>query len=286
MDLDEVDDAELRSVISRASSLVNTFCAAPNLPQRHDFRGGSITGEQHAWRLGTDHYTGTRRVYVWHKPVKSVTSLAIRVTNTMSVSLSASDLFINNSEGYVEVTSLAAVSFGIYPIGVVPNLGLYVPVAEITYDYGWAFTETDEQLDSYDAASYMSSHMSWAADPAPVIKKNGTVLTTDKYTVNYVEGTVTVVDAPTATDRYTATYTYTLPDAIQEATGVIATAQLGERALASKGLTGLASLRVAEVAFARTMSREGQQNSSLNQAFVVPEAAQALLSPYRFHSVG
>jgi hypothetical protein len=286
MDLTDVDDAELRSVISRASSLVNTFCAAPNLPQRHDFRGGSITREQHAWRMGTDYYTGTRRVYVWHKPVKSITSLAIRVTNNMSVSLSASDLFINNSEGYVEVTSLAAVSFGIYPIGVVPNLGLYIPVAEITYDYGWTFTEVNEQLDPYDAASYMSSHMSWATDPVPVIKKNGAVLTVDKYTIDYVEGTVTMTDTPTASDRYTATYTYTLPDAIQEATGIIATSQLGERSLAAKGLTGLASLRVAEVAFARTMSREGALNSSVNQAFVVPEAAQALLAPYRFHSVG
>lgn len=215
-----------------------------------------------------------------------MTSLVIRITNNMSVSLTNNDLFVNNAEGYVEVTSLAAVSFGIYPIGVVPNLGLYIPVAELSYTYGWMFTETDEQLDSYDAASYMSSHMSWATSPAPIIKKNGATLTADKYSINYVEGTVTVVDTPTANDRYTASYTYTLPDAIQEATGVIATAQLGERSLAAKGLTGLASLRVAEVAFARTMSREGQQNSSLNQAFVIPEAAQALLSPYRFHSVG
>jgi hypothetical protein len=233
--------------------------------------------------MGTDYYTGTRRVYLWHKPVKAVTALSIRVTNTMSVSLGPADLFINNSEGYIEVTSLAAVSFGIYPVGFVPNLGLYVPVAETTYSYGWEFTETDETLDSFDASAYMSSHMSWLTTPAPVIKKNGTALETSKYAINYVDGTVTMTDVPTATDKYTATYTYSLPDAIQEATGIIATAQLGERSLANKGLTGLSSLKVAEVAFSRPINRAGAGD---NMSLVIPESAQALLAPYRFHSVG
>jgi hypothetical protein len=253
------------------------------MPQRHDFGGGTITREQHAWRMGTDYYTGTRRIYLWHKPIKSVTSLAIRVTNTMSVTLSAADLFINNSEGYVEVTSLAAVSFGVYPIGVVPNLGLYVPVAETSYDYGWTFAETDEPLDAFDASAYMSSHMRWVADPVPEIKKNGTVLETHDYTIDYTEGTVVMADTPTANDKYTASYTYSLPSAVQEATGIIATSQLGERSLANKGLTGLSSLKIAEVAFSRPINRVGAGD---NMSLVIPESAQALLAPYRFHSVG
>lgn len=285
LDLSEIEDAELRSVINRCSSLVNSFCAAPNLPQRHDFRGGTSTAEQHQWKLGSDYYVGNRRVYFWHKPLKTVSSLVIRLTNHMSVSLTNDDLFVNNAEGYVEVTSLAAVSFGIYPIGVVPNLGLYIPVAELTYTYGWSFSETDEHLDAYDANRYMSSHMSWLADPAPVIKKNGAVMTTG-YTVDYVEGTITLSESPLATDIFTATYTYSLPGPIQEATGIIVTSQLGERSLAQKGMTGLAAIRIAEVQLARTMSREGQQNSQANQSFVIPDAAQALLEPYRFHSVG
>lgn len=282
LDLSEIEDAELRSVLNRASSLVNSYCAAPNLPQRHDFRGGSSTNEQHPWKLGTDYYTGTRRVYFWHKPMRAISELKIRLTNNMSVALTNSDLFVNNAEGYVEVTSLAAVSFGIYPIGVVPNLGLYIPVAELTYTYGWTFTETDETIDAYDAGSYMSSHMSWLSSPVPVIKKNGTILTTG-YTVDYVEGTVTMTTAPTASDKFTATYSYSLPDAIQEATGIIATSQLGERSLANKGLTGLSSLKVAEVAFTRPINRAGEGD---NLGLVIPESAQALLSPYRFHSVG
>ena len=253
------------------------------MPQRHDFRGGTSTHEQHPWRLGTDYYVGNRRVYFWHKPLREITELKIRVTNTMSVTLGPADLFINNAEGYVEVTSLAAVSFGIYPVGFVPNLGLYVPVAELTYTYGWEFTEVDEPLDSFDASAYMSSHMAWAADPAPEIKKNGTVMASSDYTIDYVQGTVTMTSVPTATDRFTASYTYSLPDAIQEATGIIVTSQLGERSLANKGLTGLSSLKVAEVAFSRPMNRAGTDD---NQSFVIPPAAQQLLSPYRFHSVG
>lgn len=267
-------------MISRASSLVNSYCAAPNLPQRHDFRGGTITNEQHQWRMGTDYYTGTRRVYVWHKPIKTISALDIRITNNYSVSLGNSDLFINNSEGYIEVTSLAAVSFGVYPLGVAPNLGLYIPVAEVDYTYGWSFTSTDEVLDSFDANAYMSSHMSWATDPAPVIKKNGAVLSTG-YTINYEEGTVTLAAAPLATDTFTATYTYSLPGPIQEATGIIVTSQLGERALASKGLTGLSTLRIAEIQISRTVRRESD-----SQGMVIPEAAMQLLDAYRFHSVG
>lgn len=285
IDVSELDDAALRAVLVRSSALVNAYTAAPNLPQRHDFRGGTATSEQHQWRLGTDYYTGTRRVYIWHKPIRSVASMRIRITNNYAVTLSANDLFINNSEGYIEVTSLAAVSFGIYPVGIAPNLGLYIPVAEVTYDYGWTFSAVDEPLDVVDGLTYISSHMAWRTSPTPVIKKNGSPLSSG-YTIDSNEGTVKLSTAATATDVFTATYDYSLPDAIQEATGIIATAQLGERALATKGMTGLASVRIAEVALARTMSREGQQNSATNQSFVIPEAAAQLLDPYRFHSVG
>jgi hypothetical protein len=233
--------------------------------------------------MGTDYYTGTRRVYLWHKPIRRIISLAIRITNNYNVSLTPNDLFVNNSEGYVEVTSLAAVSFGIYPIGVAPNLGLYIPVAETTYEYGWEFTETDEPLDSYDASAYMSSHMSWQADPAPEIKKNGSVLASG-YTIDYVEGTVTMDAAPMAGDKFTATYTYSLPGPIQEAAGLITVEQLGERALAGKGLTGLSSLKIAEVSFSRAVGagRGGMQSPT---ATMIPPVAQQLLEPYRFHSI-
>ena len=59
------------------------------------------------------------------------------------------------------------------------------------------------------------------------------------------------------------------------------TAQLGERSLAAKGMTGLSSIRIAEVQLARTRREEEDSRGNL-----IPEAAMQLLDPYRFHSVG
>lgn len=275
----------MRAILNRSSDLVNAYCAAPNLPQRHDFRGGTITREQHQWKLGTDYYVGNRRVYPWHTPFRDVNALAIRITNNYSVSLTPTDLFVNGSESYIEVTSLAAVSFGIYPLGVAPNLGLYIPVAEVSYDYGWIFQETDEDLESYDAASYMSGHMSWMTTPVPVIKKNGTVLDPSSYTVDYVEGAIILSSEPGANDSFTATYSYSLPGEVQQATGIIASAQLGERSMAQKGMTGLGMIKVDEFQILRMGGRSGLNPTALSN-IEIPGVAQALLSPHRFFSVG
>ena len=285
LDVSAYEDVELRSTLTRASALVNTYCAVPMLPKPYDFRGGSIVGEQHPWHTGTVVIPPTRRIYVWHRPIKAVTEISIHVTSLMHINIGGTDIYINNSEGYLEVTALAAVTFGIFPQAVVPNLGLLVPVAEVAYTYGWEFTETDDTLYYADGFTYSSTHLSWDSAVAPSVKRNGTVVATSEYAVDYPNGRVTFTAAQAASDAITASYTYTLPEAVQEATGVIATSLLGEAGLAKKGMTGLASVRIDELTLARTMSREGQAKG-VTTPFNIPDAAQQLLDPYRFHSVG
>lgn len=285
IDVSDMDDTELRPILTRASALAESYCAVPHLPQKHSFAGGTITAEQHSWRLGTEVTAGHRRVYLWHRPIKAITSFSIRLTPEYSVSVGANDIFINNSEGYIELVSLAAVSFGIYPIGVVPNLGLLIPVVETSYTYGYAYTTTDEPLDVTDGRTFRSQNAFWLSSPAPVIKRNGTTVTSSEYTVDYQDGSIRFTLLQAATDQITANYSYSLPSQILNAVGSIATSMLGERSIAAKGLTGLDNIKIAEVSISRVrpgmFGNRGTQTQS-----IIPEDAKELLAPFVFRSVG
>jgi hypothetical protein len=279
VDVTEIEDAELRSILARASALVDVYCAIPTIPQRYSFRGGTVVGEQHPWVLGTEVTWTTRRVYPVQGPINAITSFVVKFTNTYQVTIDPANLYINKSQGWAEVVSLAAVVTGMYPVGI--NFGLYTPVAEINYSYGWTFPVTSDRLYPVDGNTFQGTRGSWASSPAPAVYVDG-ALQSSGYTVDLEEGEVTFTAAQAATAKVTANYTYTLPDAISEATGIIATAAIGERALAAIGMAGLNSFKVAEVAFART--NRGALN--IEQHANVPAAAASLLDPYAFRSIG
>ncbi len=285
VDVTAIEDTELRAILARATALAESYCAVPHLPQKHSFAGGTITAEQHSWRLANEVTYGDRRVYLWHRPVKAVTSFAIRLTPQYSVSVGPGDIFINNSEGYIELVSLAAVSFGIYPVGVVPNLGLLIPVVETSYTYGYEFASVDEPLDITDGRTFRAQYAYWLSDPAPVIEKNGTTVPDTDYTVNYQDGSIRFNALTAATDSITASYSYSLPSQILDAIGSIATSMLGERAIASKGLTGLDNIKIAEVSISRVRPGMFGNRGSQSQS-VIPEDAKEMLAPFVFRSVG
>jgi hypothetical protein len=278
-DLDAFDDADLAQIIARASAVVDMWCACPQLPQPFKFFGGSVTREQHRWTLGTDLVHGTRRIYPTHRPIQAVSQFRIRVTNQLSVTISGNDMFINNADGYVELVSLAAVSYGIYPVGIVPNLGLHTPVAELTYTYGYMFPVVGEMLYATDGKLFRSVGNYWSADPPPVIYVNGAEKTSG-FVIDYPDGTVYFDAAPSGIVR--ADYTYTLPIPVAQATGEIVTDILGERDLTAKGMRGLAGVQIAEMNIRRSLHGT---NVDASLAANVPEMAQLLLAPYRFLSV-
>lgn len=282
IDISELNDAELRSLIAQATTIVNAYCNVPRIPQPHDFKGGVITNERHVWRYPvTPFEIGQRRFYPFHWPIISVESFRIYVTNTQYVQIQPTELMINNTDRYFEVVSLALTSTGLFNALIIPNVGLATPVAATDYTYGWDVLETDEYLDCTDGQTWRAQNQFWFTDSprAPVIKKNGSIVTT-AFTLDPTEGTVVFDAQLAASDEVSATYHHKLPSDIQFGTGHIAAYLHGQAELHSRGMAHLTKLRVAEVEMERDLPRVMPANVIQNLDVLIPEAA-IFLSSFR-----
>ena len=285
IDISELDDSELAALIAQAASVVDAYCNVPRIPQKHDFKGGTITKEEHRWAMPEHSLDyGQRRMYPYHWPILEITDFKIYVTNSQYVEISPTELFINNSERWFEIVSYAVTSIGMFGALIVPNIGLATPVAKVSYTYGWDFLVTDESLTHSDGQTWRAQNQYWhTTDDAdgnsrdPVIKKNG-VVQSSGFTVDPVEGTVTFDANLAATDTVTATYHHKLPSEIQYGTGHIVAHLHGQAELHARGMAHLTQLKVAEV----TMRRDTPKGNSLaeNLDTMIPEAAM-LLSAYQ-----
>jgi hypothetical protein len=278
VDLADVDDVELRSTLERASALVDTYCCVPMLPQKFDFRGGTMTDEEHEWT--DDLYDRPRpyRYYPWAGPVQSVSSFKIYSTPSVYVEIDADEMFINNSGGWIEISSLKLTQYGLFGAGLITTLlGIYHPVARATYTYGWSFPVTQEYLEPTDAWTYRAQNQWWKTSPAPIVYKDGVEQSTG-FTIDYDEGTVTFDAALSASNIVTASYTYKLPSQISLATGVIAAEDIGQSDLRAKGMSGIDSLTVGEITLRRAA------NAGMRGTAVVPDSipikAQNLLAAF------
>lgn len=281
IDISELDDTELQALSAQAASVVHAYCNVPRIPQQHDFRGGTITGEQHHWRYPVAPWDiGQRRVYLYHWPVLAISQFRIKVTNTQYLEIAPTELMINNTERYFEVVSLAITSQGLFNALVIPNVGLATPIATTNYTYGWDFTVTDEALTCSDGQTWRAQNQFWFTDTerAPVVKKNG-VLQTAGYTVDATEGTVVFSDNLVATDTVTVTYHHRLPSDIQYGVGHIMAHLHGQAELHARGMAHLTRLSVAEVTMERRDPAKTESLASMLDV-LVPEAA-LLLSAYR-----
>ena len=284
VDLSETEDEELTSLLSQASAVVDAYCNVPRIPQLHDFRGGSITGEQHTWRLPVGPLdVGQRRIYLWHWPVVKINQFRIHVTNTQYLEIAPTELYLNNSERWAEIVSYAVTHIGTFGALVVPNIGLTTPVAKTDYDYGWDFFVIEESLVYSDGQTWRAQNQWWhSTDDAagesrdPIIERDGAVIETG-FSIDYDEGTV-VFDAnqPAAT-TVKATYHHKLPRDLQYATGHIVAYLKGQAGLRAMGMSRLASLRVQEVEMRRAAPKS---NLVEDLEALVPEAA-ILLSAYQ-----
>lgn len=115
-----VSDQKIRSLIKIGSSMIDSF-----IGYTHDHRQST---EKHRWS------NQTRRIYPIHSPIISVDSVKIHVSAQQSASFTVNDIFINSDRGYVEITSLANVTYSLFPA--IVALGMIEPVAEITYTHG------------------------------------------------------------------------------------------------------------------------------------------------------
>ena len=284
-DLSELDDVEIRSALNRAGALIHAYCAVPLLPQQHDFRGGTITGETHEWHADPYELSLTPfRFWPWHKPVRSVTSFRIYSTPTVYTEVDPDEIFINNSGGFYEVSSLKLTQFGIFGAGIINALvGLWNPQAVSSYTYGYQFPVVGEVLEPTDAQLFRAQNQWWDADLDPEIKVDGVVQTTG-FTIDYDEGTVLFDDPQTADAIVTASYTHKLPWQIAHAEALIAADDLGQSSLREKGMSGVDTLTVGEITIRRNAAA-GQRGSSIAAVVSIPVQAQALLTGFTFGTV-
>ena len=117
----ESTDNRLERLISVASSMVDSYCG-------FSFQYKEST-EQHSWNQNS------RRVYPYNNPIISIDSVEVFVSNEQKATFNLGDLFINTSQNYIEVTSLANVTYSLFPA--IVALGLIQPVARITYKHGY-----------------------------------------------------------------------------------------------------------------------------------------------------
>lgn len=282
IDLEDIEDVELASIMSRASAIVDGYCAVSKIPVPHSFLGGTIpttNEETHFWRVPENDFdVGSRRVYPYHWPIKTVERFRVYVTNTQYVEIAPSELFIDNTERFIEVISLAFTGVGLFG-AILPTIGLMKPRARIAYTYGWEFSSSGEILYPTDARTYRAQNQYWVADSAKVYV-DGAEQQANDYEIDLVEGTVVFDDPVSTGSTVTVDYKHKLPWEIKDAVGMVASHLLGEREQQARGMTGVRSLKVAEV----TITNADDKISSENLAYIEPEAAW-LLDGFKFITV-
>jgi hypothetical protein len=123
----DLPDQTIDSFISVASRLADSYVG-------YSFAYRQTT-ERHVWNQKS------RRVYPKEKPIVSVSSFKVYVSNQQNAEFTVNDTFVNADRGYVEITSLANVTYSLFPA--IVALGLVEPVAEITYVHGYQYTPSD-----------------------------------------------------------------------------------------------------------------------------------------------
>lgn len=277
-DLDDTDDGALESQISLASSLVNRYC---NRPHNYDFRGGSVTDEKHPWRIGNEHAPrGSYSVFPYCKPVLSVESFQIYVTNTQYLDVGTPYLNIGSAGEITPV--IAASSIGIWSYSAIPVAGLPVPELRISYAYGYSHDDYDDELFPEGGGVYRAPSQ-WLIEVTEVTKNGTPLVETTDYTVNMTEGTITLSedqeDALTSTDVLRMTYTHSIPESVRDATAIVATDLLGAGQVVGAGLQGLSRIKAEEIELA-TDSKSSVTTGDIN------DRAKLLLSGYREFSWG
>jgi hypothetical protein len=282
VDLSEVETVAIRSAIARASAVVDAACSVPRQPQRHDFRGGIITGERHDWVIDPYGRPRANRVFPFHTPIVSVERLRIFSDNVNFVEIDVGGVVINNSGGYIEVSSLLLTQYGVFGAGIVPYIGLFHPISEIDYTYRYEFVVVDEVAEPVDARTYQTQHQFWIPNTTVTVKVDGTTKTvTTDYTLNRREGTVIFVVNQLADAEVTVSYSHSLPYEISQATAILLAQDLGESDLRAKGMQGLASIKVKDVTLTRERGRQGggQVDATMDN---LPGEVRQLLSGYNF----
>lgn len=186
--------------------------------------------------------------------------------------IAVGDVAYNTTDNYVEIVPLQAIMYSLLPV--IVELGLKPPIISMDVEMGYFLDQKAEILDDNgDHQTYYTQRGHWAlsytqnasimpftpptvayasataplnyTNPLPwvqnpgalpyIIYKNG-VAQTAGFVADPVEGSVIFTSPILNTDTVTMDYTFTIPDAVREATLVQATYLLAMRDLARQGL--------------------------------------------------
>jgi hypothetical protein len=285
-DVSALSDLQLASVLERSSAIADGYCSVPLIPQRHDFRGGTVIGERQTWRLPDgspgSNSVGMRRAYPYHWPVKAVQGFKIYVSaDSVALDIPPAQIIIQNSERYLEVVTLIGSTFGLFNAVTAPNVFLATPIVRLDYTYGVEDRITGSPLFPEDPATrliWRAQNQWWLVDASNTVAVyvNGVLVTTG-YAVDPIEGTITFSAQPAAGASVTADYTSRLQPEVRDAVSLIARYEIGESRMAARGLQGVDSVRLAELEISRSrVQRSGPTINEHNLASLVPEAADLL----------
>lgn len=275
-DFDTLDTFKLASLCAQATAIVDSYCAVPRLPQVHDFRGGTITGETHDWRSPDGPFDiGQRRIYVMHTPVRTISQLRIFVSKQpIYQEIDTDHLIIGQTTGAIDIVALALMPSGLFNSLLIPNLGILAPQLEVNYTYGREMYVEGEELYPTDGQTFRAENQWWFDDPAPAVYVNGEEVTED-FGIDFSEGTVVFESDLGANDIVTADYTHKLPNEIMQASGHIAAFLRSGSNIRTKGLERLSSIQVETVRITRAAPVHTEDLDLL-----IPEAA-SLLAGYK-----
>lgn len=263
--LASISDVALMGALRQAKVATDRFCNAPTEPVPYDFRGGSISDERHEWIDPTQ-----RRVYPFHQPIKKALGISVDATNKLYIEFAQSELYVNATEGYIEITNMTIGKIGIWNIADVPVFGLIQPVGRVSYTYGYDYSITDEVLTPIgtDGAKWLADNGFWDTQYPTSVKQDGTTLAEGAYTLDAESGIVTL-DTPDPSAVLTASYTHHLPHDVAEAQPIIFVDRLVDRGFAK--FTGFEEVQVEELRMRRPRAVRGESKSK-----IPPDAADYL----------
>lgn len=248
----EVTDRQLANWIQTAEADIDAYMG-------FDLKVGGF--EQHVTWTQTAWNDQTLRTRVPNFPVPVINPLRyrIQVSNLTQAGagffadINAGDVSINTFEGYVEIVPLQAVTYSLSPV--ILQLGLKPPIVQLDCLVGFYFGVIGETLyNKGDNATYYAQRGFWASSyqtalsiqpntlppVPPIVYANGVVQASSTYTINYTEGYILFTTPWTGTSpTITLDYTYTIPDAVRQATVARTSWVLGQRLLDKMGLSGL-----------------------------------------------
>jgi hypothetical protein len=285
MDTEGYTASQIRQKLVQATGKVEAYCNRSMFPQRSDMRGGTITGEQHAWPV-QDAYNllpGGRRVFLNSTPIRTVEAFAIQFTDAWYVSFPSNNLYVNKTQGYIEIVATQPTIVGYPPLGI--WFGLTEPVVQVNYTYGYRFEVNGDPLEADSPLLYYASHGNWLPGGDVTVTVAGVEIDPADYTVNIDDGSILFTDdtvEPGPDEEVLADYTYVLPQPVSDAVGIVATDLFGSSAIARRGMLGLSSLRVAEV----SLTRMQPGATATRNGVTIPQDAAEMLAPYALGRVG